>query len=72
MTAVSVNILCNYLFIFVWGKGIAGAALASSLSEAASLLIVAVYAWVKVDGREFGLKPLYDKRLLAELLRLSL
>ena len=22
MTAVSVNILCNYLFIFVWGKGI--------------------------------------------------
>ena len=21
MTAVSVNILCNYLFIFVWGKG---------------------------------------------------
>lgn len=72
MAAVSVNILCNYLFIFVWGKGIAGAALASSLSEAASLLIVAVYAWGKVDGRKFGLKPLYDKRLLAELLRLSL
>ena len=63
MTAISVNILCNYLFIFVWGKGIAGAALASSLSEAASLLIVAVYAWVEVDRREFGLKPLYDKRL---------
>ena len=43
LAAVLINIPCNYWFVFVLDRGIAGAAIASSLSEAASLLIIVVY-----------------------------
>jgi putative MATE family efflux protein len=69
--AVLINIPCNYWFVFVLDRGIAGAAIASSLSEAASLLIVMIYTWLIIDRTEFGLKFIFDKCLLVELWHLS-
>ena len=50
LAAVLINIPCNYWFVFVLDRGIAGAAIASSLSEAASLLIIVVYTWLKIHA----------------------
>ena len=41
------------------------------MSEAASLLIIVVYTWLKIDRTEFGLKFIFDKCLLVELWHLS-
>ncbi|WP_294612705.1 MATE family efflux transporter [uncultured Bacteroides sp.] len=72
MMAVLINIPCNYLFIFSLNLGISGAAMASSLAEAGSLLILVCYTFQKkVDKVHFGLKAVYDGKLLAALLRLS-
>ena len=71
LAAVLINIPCNYWFVFVLDRGIAGAAIASSLSEAASLLIIVVYTWLKIDRTDFGLKFIFDKCLLVELWHLS-
>ena len=72
MMAVLINIPCNYLFIFCFNLGISGAAMASSLAEAGSLLILICYTFQKkVDKEHFGLKAVYDGKLLAALLRLS-
>ena len=61
-----------YLFIFCFNLGISGAAMASSLAEAGSLLILVCYTFQKkVDKNHFGLKAVYDGKLLAALLRLS-
>ena len=72
MMAVLINIPCNYLFIFSLNLGISGAAMASSLAEAGSLLILVCYTFQKkVDKVHFGLKAVYDGKLVAALLRLS-
>lgn len=72
MMAILINIPCNYLFIFCFNLGISGAAMASSLAEAGSLLILVCYILQKkVDEYHFGLKAVYDGKLLAALLRLS-
>lgn len=56
---VLTNILLNYLLIFgKWGfpaMGIAGAAIASSISEAVSVLFFILYTWKRVDYRKYGL-----------------
>ena len=61
LAAVLINIPCNYWFVFVLDRGIAGAAIASSLSEAASLLIIVVYTWLKIDRTDCGLKFIFYK-----------
>lgn len=72
---VTVNILLNYLLIF--GNfgfprlGIAGAALASTLSEFSFLLVLLVYIFRKVDKRYYGLRFVYDGKLLVQLLCVS-
>lgn len=72
MMAVLINIPCNYLFIFCFNLGISGAAMASSLAEAGSLLILVCYIFQKkVDKDHFGLKAACDGKRLAALLRLS-
>ena len=71
ITAVSINIPLNYLLIFRLDFGIAGAAMASSLAEAGSFVILLLYMWLKVDKVCFGLKAVYDGGLLNGLLRLS-
>ena len=69
--AVLINIPCNYLFIFSLNLGISGAAMASSLAEAGSLLILVIYTFLKMDKENLGLKPVYDRKLLNSLFHLS-
>lgn len=71
VTAVSINIPLNYLLIFGLDFGIAGAAMASSLAEAGSFLILLLYMWLKVDKVHFGLRAVYDGKLLLGLLHIS-
>lgn len=72
MTAVCINIPLNYLLIFTFNLGISGAAIASSLAEGGSFLILLFYAWWKVDKVKYGLKAIYDGKLLRALLHLSI
>lgn len=71
IVAVVVNIPLNYLFIFTFDKEIAGAAIASSVAEMVSFTVLAAYMGRKADRKKYGLYPVYDVRLLAALLRLS-
>ncbi len=71
LTAVIINIPCNYLFIFGLDLGIAGAAMASSFAEAGSLLIILIYTLRVTDKVKYGLKMVYDGKLLKAVLRLS-
>lgn len=71
VTAVCINIPLNYLLIFRWNFGIAGAAMASSLAEAGSFFILLWYIWFKIDKVRYGLKAVYDGKLLIKLLRIS-
>ena len=69
--AVLINIPCNYLLIFTFDLGISGAAMASSFAEAGSLLIVIIYTLYKTDKEKYGLKAVYDRKLLKAVLHLS-
>ncbi|MCB6974307.1 MULTISPECIES: MATE family efflux transporter [Butyricimonas] len=71
LTAVIINIPCNYLFIFGLNLGIAGAAMASSFAEAGSLLIILIYTLRVTDKVKYGLQMVYDGKLLKAVLRLS-
>lgn len=71
VAAVCINIPLNYLLIFRWNFGIAGAAMASSLAEAGSFFILLWYMWFKADKVRYGLKAVYDGKLLIKLLRIS-
>ena len=70
-TAVCINIPFNYLLIFKLNLGISGAAMASSLAEFGAFAILLLYMWVKIDKVKYGLKIVYDGKLLMKLLRLS-
>lgn len=69
--AVLVNIPLNYLLIFIFQWGISGAALASTLAEMGSLIVLLVWMRTKVDRTKYGLKPVYDGKLLKKTLQLS-
>lgn len=71
MIAVLMNIPFNYLLIFTFQWGISGAAMASTLSEMGSLIVLLLYMWTKVDRARYGLKLGYDGRLLGKILQLS-
>lgn len=71
VTAVCINIPLNYFLIFTFDLGIAGAALASSLAEAASFVILCGYIGMYTDKTKYGLKPVYDRCLLGKVLKLS-
>lgn len=74
---VSFNILFNYCFIFgnlgFPKMGIAGAALGSVLAECISLIVLFVYAYIKVDFVKYGLnKFIYNNlKIIKEILDLS-
>ncbi|WP_455591744.1 MATE family efflux transporter [Bacteroides sp.] len=71
MIAVLMNISLNCLLIFAFQWGMSGAAMASTLSEMGSLVVLLLYMWTKVDKLRYGLKPVYDGRLLGQILQLS-
>lgn len=75
---VMTNIILNYLLIF--GKlglpamGIAGAALASSISEAVSVMFFILYTWKRVDYKKYDLfrYTRVDFRMLKQILSVSI
>ena len=69
--AVVINIPLNYFLIFTLEMGISGAAIASSLAEMGSLVVLCIYIWIKIDKEKYGLKPVYDGKLLINVLNLS-
>ena len=69
--AVCINIPFNYLLIFKLNLGISGAAMASSLAEFGAFIVLLLYMWVRVDKVKYGLKVVYDGKVLIKLLRLS-
>ena len=77
LVMVGANVVLNYLLIF--GKcgfpalGIAGAAIASSVSEAVSVVFFAVYIRRKVDWRRYalGFRPGLSRELLGGILGVS-
>lgn len=71
ITAVFINIPLNYLLIFKLGLGISGSAMASTLAEMGSFIILLLYMWKKVDRIKYGLRRVYDGKLLNRLFRLS-
>lgn len=71
IAAVCINIPFNYLLIFTFNLGISGAAIASSLAEMGSLLLLLLYMWRKVDKKQYGLQIIYDGQLLKRLFYLS-
>lgn len=71
MAAVLVNISGNWLLIFHWNMGIAGAAIASSFAEACSLAVLAIHVLRKMDKRLYGLYWRFDKTVLCHVCRVS-
>lgn len=71
IAAVLINIPFNYLLIFTLKFGIAGSAIASTLAEMVSLIILLVYMWRKIDKNKYGLQPVVDGKLLKRLFYLS-
>lgn len=71
ITAICINIPFNYLLIFKLDLGISGAAMASSLAELGAFVMLLLYLWTKIDKVKYGLKIVYDRKLLMKLLRLS-
>lgn len=71
IAAVLINIPLNYFLIFTLKLGISGAAIASSLAEMGSLVVLCIYTWMKIDKEGYGLKPVYNGKLLVKVLNLS-
>ena len=75
---VLTNVVLNYILIF--GKfgfpalGIAGAAIASSISEAVSVLFFIIYTWKKIDYKKYGMFSFtgIDFRMLKQILNVSI
>ena len=74
---VSANVVLNYMLIFGnWGMpelGIAGAAIASSISELVSLVFFAIYTWRRIDRNKYGFTNVFQFRpqLLKDILSIS-
>lgn len=71
IVAVGINIPLNYLLIFGFDLGIAGAAAASSLAEFGLLLVLIYYLCRNIKALKYGVKVVYDGPLLLKLFRLS-
>lgn len=52
--------------------GISGAAIASTLAEMGSFVVLCLYMKMNINKEGYGLKPVFDGRLLMKVLNLSL
>jgi len=72
---VLVNIVLNYYLIFGNGifpaYGISGAAMASSIAEAVALLVLILYMYFLVDKNHYNIKPVFDIKILKNILKIS-
>ena len=68
LAAVLVNIPCNWLLIFHFDMGIAGAAMASSFAELCSLAILSVHILREMNRQAYGLKWQFDRENIAACL----
>lgn len=71
LTAVLVNIPCNWLLIFRMDMGIAGAAAASSFAELCSLAVLSVHVLRKMDRQHYGLHCRLDTGILRQVIKVS-
>ncbi len=71
LTAVLVNIPCNWLLIFRMDMGIAGAAAASSFAELCSLAVLSVHVLRKMDRQHYGLHCRPDTGILRQVIKVS-
>ena len=75
ITLILTNIGLNYLLVFGKGGlpalGIAGAAMASSLAEGLTLVILVIFIAAKTDKKRYGLKPVFDSGEMRRLWDLS-
>lgn len=73
---ICTNILLNWILIFgttgFAGLGISGAAIASTLAEAIALIVITNFTIIKVKKQIYGLKPVFDMKVIVQLLNLSL
>ncbi len=70
-TAVLVNIPMNWILIFGFGMGISGAAIASSLAELCSLIVLTAYVFRHINRHLYGLHWSMDMTVLKEILSIS-
>ena len=70
--AVLINIPLNFYLIFTRELGISGAAIASSLAEIGSFMMLSFYMWIRLDKENYGLRPVYNGNLLIKVLKLSI
>ncbi len=74
-TLAITNVLLNYLLIFGTSKtpplGISGAAMASTISELGGLLVLIIYARIKINKQQHHLSPIFSKQLMGQLFKLS-
>ena len=71
VAAVIINIPLNYFLIFTLDLGISGAAVASTLAEMGSLVVLCLFMWTRINKEKYGLKPVFDGKLLMRVLNLS-
>ena len=69
---VLINIPLNFYLIFTRELGISGAAIASSLAEMGSFMMLFFYMWIRLDKEKYGLRPVYNGNLLIKVLKLSI
>ena len=62
----------NFYLIFTRELGISGAAIASSLAEIGSFMMLSFYMWIRLDKEKYGLRPVYNGNLLIKVLKLSI
>lgn len=71
LTAVVANVPINWLLIFRYEMGIAGAAIGSSFAEMCSLAILVAYMFGHVNKQRFGFSWQIDTRILKEVFTVS-
>lgn len=73
----AVNVILDYVLVFgEWGfpeMGVRGAALASVIAEASSLLFYFIYTYTKIDRRKYGLHRFgqFDWNMVMRILHIS-